>query len=166
MCDKKFNHSANTTRAVRISKLFKHLYYHDGRFRCKSPCSKNVYNTRFLHKTENKRNSLEITFDNTVEVFHSTFSIDEQTFLSRLGGSVSSGRTLLWIFLTLLGVFQVQFAGIDEKIQSNFCSTGGAKNGMYKLAWLLVSVRRSEHNIHCDHGIKKSNHVWQKVFFH
>ena len=32
-----------------------------------------------------------------------------QTLLTRLGGSVSSGRTLLWILLTLLGLSQVIF---------------------------------------------------------
>ena len=60
------------------------------------------------HQAQKKK--LIITFDNTIEIFQSTFSIDEQTFLTRLGGSVSSGRTLLWLFLTLLGGFQV---GVD-----------------------------------------------------
>ena len=112
MCDKTFNDSANTTRAKRLSKLFKHVYYHDGMFKCRSPCLTNVYNTRFVHKAQKARDrptTIVITFDNTVQIFRSTFSIDEQTLLTRLGGSVSSGRTLLWIFLTLLGLFQVAF---------------------------------------------------------
>ena len=105
MCNKNFD--VTNTKAARINKLFKHLYYHDGVFKCMSPCSSIVYNTRFVHKAEDKRTHLVITFDKTVEVIRSTFSIDEQTFLSRLGGSVSSGRTLLWMILTLVGVIQV-----------------------------------------------------------
>ena len=119
MCDKKFNEAANTNRAPRMLKLFTHMYYHDGVFNCKSPCSTNVYSTRFVHKAEKARGkatTVVITFDKNLEIFRSTFSIDEQTLLTRLGGSVSSGRTLLWIFLTLLGVFQVTFDQFFAKI--------------------------------------------------
>ena len=109
ICNKRFNIKDNTT-VERIRKLFNNLYYHDFNYgdRCRVPCITNVYNTRFVHKAKKKKATiLAITFDNTVEVFQSSFSIDEQTFLTRLGGSVSSGRTLLWISLTLLGVAQV-----------------------------------------------------------
>ena len=109
ICNKRFNIKDNTT-VERIRKLFNNLYYHDFNYgdRCRVPCLTNVYNTRFVHKAKKKKATiLAITFDNTVEVFQSSFSIDEQTFLTRLGGSVSSGRTLLWISLTLLGVVQV-----------------------------------------------------------
>ena len=51
---------------------------------------------------------LILAFDKTLEVDHSDFSIDSQTFLARLGGSVSSGRTLLWILVSLFGVAQVE----------------------------------------------------------
>ena len=50
---------------------------------------------------------LVIVFDKMVNVVHSSFSIDGQTLLARLGGSVSSGRTLLWVLLTILGAAQV-----------------------------------------------------------
>ena len=46
-------------------------------------------------------------FDSKVDIVHSSFKIDEQTFVTRLGGSVSSGRTLLWIPLGLLGTLEV-----------------------------------------------------------
>ena len=106
MCNKQI-YVTDMNKTAKMNKLFKHLYYHDGTFKCMSPCSTNVYNTRFVHKAVDKRTRLVITFEKTVEVLQSTFSIDEQTFLTRLGGSVSSGRTLLWIFLTLLGIIQV-----------------------------------------------------------
>ena len=111
MCNKKLNISDNK-RYTRINKLFKHMYYNDGVFDCRSPCLTNVYNTRLFHKTEKARNqstTVVITFDNTLEVFRSSFSINEQTLLTRLGGSVSSGRTLLWILLGMLGALQVAF---------------------------------------------------------
>ena len=54
-----------------------------------------------------KFSTLIIVFDAKVEIVHSSFKIDEQTFVTRLGGSVSSGRTLLWILLGLLGTFEV-----------------------------------------------------------
>ena len=69
----------------------------------------NVYQTIFVQQAQHDRTSLVITFDNAVEIKHADLSIDAQTFLTRLGGSVSSGRTLLWMFLTLLGAFQVHF---------------------------------------------------------
>ena len=47
---------------------------------------------------------MRLVFDKTISVARSTFSINSQTFLTRLGGSVSTGRTLLWILVTVLEV--------------------------------------------------------------
>ena len=47
---------------------------------------------------------MQLVFDKTISVARSTLSINSQTFLTRLGGSVSTGRTLLWILLTGLEV--------------------------------------------------------------
>ena len=51
--------------------------------------------------------ALIIVFDRTAEVTHTRFSINEQTLLTKLGGAVSSGRTLLWILVSILGGIQV-----------------------------------------------------------
>ena len=109
MCNKKFN-ITNKTRLARVNKLFRHVFDHNGKYECRPPCTSFVYKTKFLHKAQRPRNRIyvQITFENSVEVVRSTFSVDEQTFLTRLGGSVSSGRTLLWIFLTLVGIFEVK----------------------------------------------------------
>ena len=71
---------------------------------------------------------LVLAFDKTLEVVHSTFSIDGETFVTRLGGSVSSGRTLLWIFVSLFGAAQVILAEIflpifpgDLEIEKHKC---------------------------------------------
>ena len=47
---------------------------------------------------------MSMTFCNS----DSRFSVDPQTLLTRLGGSISSGRTLLWILLSIFGAFQVE----------------------------------------------------------
>ena len=52
--------------------------------------------------------TFNIMYDRKVDVTHSTFSIDEQTLLTKLGGSVSLGRTLLWIIASILGGTQVK----------------------------------------------------------
>ena len=84
---------------------------HNVEFNCKTPCSANKFNTHDVHTAEmkSKEYALVIVFDKKLDVVHSTFRIDEQTFLTRLGVSVSSGRTLLWILVTLLGASQVIF---------------------------------------------------------
>ena len=114
MCNKRFNNS-NKARLSRINKLLKHVYFHDGETQCRPPCSSTLYNTKLVHKAPRTDNqmSVEITFDNVVQVVHSTLSINEQTFLTRLGGSVSSGRTLLWVVLALVGMSKVRFLLIE-----------------------------------------------------
>ena len=106
-CNKRFNFSAAKDKY--LDTLFKPLYFHNREFKCKTPCTKNVYTSSFLHTSPSAIPStvLMVIFDKKLEVAHSTFSIDGQTLLTRLGGSVSSGRTLLWILVSILAVSQV-----------------------------------------------------------
>ena len=110
MCNEKFkNVSADKSRKIKA--LFLRLHYDDWsrRSKCRIPCTKNKYTTRFLIRSSYSHPQLSIIFDNTVDVTHSTFSVDKQTLLTKIGGSVSMGRTLLWILLTLLlGATQVK----------------------------------------------------------
>ena len=109
MCNKRFNVST-AAQSKKIKRLFKPLFYHDTSFNCKTPCTTNVYTTKHVQSTPSPVENmiyLVLMFDKTLEVGHSTFSIDGQTFVTRLGGSVSSGRTLLWILLSLFGAVQV-----------------------------------------------------------
>ena len=105
MCNRKFNVSDSKNKE--IDELFKHLYFHDGSFKCKTPCTRNVYTSKYIHSIPYHESLLILSLDKTLDVVHSSFSIDGQTLLVRLGGSVSSGRTLFWILLTLLGASQV-----------------------------------------------------------
>ena len=108
ICNKKFN--VSTDESKKIEKLFYPLYFHGKTFNCRTPCTTNIYNTKYVQSTPSPNSNmafLNLVFDKTPEVGHSTFSINGQTFLTRLGGSVSSGRTLLWILVSLLGEVQV-----------------------------------------------------------
>ena len=108
MCNKRFNVSSDQNK--RITKLLMSLYTHDRTFNCRTPCTTNVYNTKYAQTMPSPISNITfliLMFEKTLEVEHSTFSINGQTFLTRLGGSVSSGRTLLWILVSLLGASQV-----------------------------------------------------------
>ena len=107
MCNGRFNISKTEQREIK--NLFQQIHRHDVKFKCEAPCTTNLYMTRLLDNTipHARDTLLLLVFDRTLQVTRSTFSIDSQTFLARLGGSVSSGRTLLWILLTLLWASQV-----------------------------------------------------------
>ena len=104
-CNETFNLSREKEKD--IERLFLPIYQHDVRFKCRTPCITDKYNTRLLHNAPHTETIILVVFDRTLSVAHSSFSINSQTFLTRLGGSVSSGRTLLWVLLSLLGTCQV-----------------------------------------------------------
>ena len=109
ICNRKFD--VPKKRDNEINKIFRSFYYHDRKFNCTTPCTKNIYTSRFVHSAPSrfKSNTLVLIFDKRIEVGRSSFSIDGQTLMTRLGGSVSSGRTLIWIILTILSASQVGF---------------------------------------------------------
>ena len=78
---------------------------------CKTPCTRTTYTTELVSKTPSSIDFILLAFDPTVSVTRTSFSIGPQTLVTRLGGSVSSGRTLLWglaALVTLLaGVYRV-----------------------------------------------------------
>ena len=131
MCNKRFNFSE--VRDRQLKEKFMHLYYHDGKSKCRTPCVKNVYHSRFaLRFPDLAITLLTIVFEKTIKITHSKFSTDEQTLLiryecsvrcifsipmfvfERLGGSVSSGRTLLWIFITIFALSHVVHSSIKK----------------------------------------------------
>ena len=109
MCNRKFNFSSkgDETKLMLLS-----LYNHDYKFNCKTPCQTNKYITRLFDKSNvhsSNLTTLTIILDKTVDVVHTKFSTDTETLLTGFGGSVSSGRTLLWILVSILGLSQVRF---------------------------------------------------------
>ena len=75
MCNKKFNVSKK--RDNEINKLFRSFYNHDRKFNCRTPCTKNIFTTRFVHNAPSrfKSNTLILIFDKTIEVARSSFNI-------------------------------------------------------------------------------------------
>ena len=90
-------------KAMEVDNLVKDIFNHNIKFACETPCTTTKYTTRLLQNVPHDLSVMVVVFDRTVDIRHSTFSISGQTLLTRLGGSVSSGRTLLWILITLLG---------------------------------------------------------------
>ena len=105
MCNKKFN--VSESRSIEIFSLFWHLLFKDMKYTCKSPCTKTTYTTRDRGADPYPFKTLDITFDQTVDLTHSKFSIDSYTFLTKLGGFIGIGRSALWLFVSLLGIVQV-----------------------------------------------------------
>ena len=96
-------------RGVREAEIFDLVWQwnlQDWKSECKISCTRSKYTARFLSKLD-YWTGLNIFFDTTVDVTRSTFNIGGQTLLTNLGGAVSSGRTLLWILVSLLGATQV-----------------------------------------------------------
>ena len=107
MCDKTFNFSE--TRETQIRDLFKPVYFHTREFQCKTPCTKTVFSSKVIATSAIEANhiALYVVFDKMMDVTHSGFAINGQTLLVRLGGTVSTGRTLLWILVSILAASQV-----------------------------------------------------------
>ena len=105
MCNGRQNLSTENEEG--LQKIFNTFISHNTIFKCKRPCTTNLYTSRLLGRVPNSNTGIAVIFDRTISVTRSKFSINSQTFLTRLGGSVSSGRTLLWILVTLLGASQV-----------------------------------------------------------
>ena len=106
ICNQKFNFSPNET--CEIEKWMEYLVSQNWSPNCKVPCTKSKYTTRFKSKTPYWNGAaIYIVFDQTLDVAQSRFSINSLTLLTRLGGLIGVGRTLLWILVSLLGAAQV-----------------------------------------------------------
>ena len=69
---------------------------------CEDPCTQMTYETTLLEELPSDLNRIHLFFDPTIEIERIGFRVNFQTFLTRLGGAVSFGRTGLWIFVTAL----------------------------------------------------------------
>ena len=71
-----------------LNKNVNNLFFHNKEFECKTPCTKTVFTSKFMHSSRTKwknRMALYVAFDKIVDITHSGFSINEQTLLVRLG---------------------------------------------------------------------------------
>ena len=84
LCNKTFN--VSDTRDTEVRAMFTPLYFHNREFKCKTPCTKTVYSSKFMHTSPTKwqdQMALIVVFDKKLDVTHSAFSINEQTLLVR-----------------------------------------------------------------------------------
>ena len=69
---------------------------------CDKPCTQTLYTATLLEELPSDRSRIQLDFDPTVDIVRIGFRINFQTFLTRLGGAVSFGRTGLWIFVSTI----------------------------------------------------------------
>jgi hypothetical protein len=87
-CNKTFNLTATEDSAIML--MFWDIYY--GTYKpeiCKDPCTHTSFKEYLMFKVPKANNDYGFTFDSEVAVTRSTFSVSSQTFLTRLGGTVS-----------------------------------------------------------------------------
>ena len=108
MCNQKFN--VSDKKWEEIDRMFQQIFHNDWESGCKIPCTKSKYSTRLSRTVPYPLTSITIVFDQTVDVERSRFSINGHTFLTKVGGLIGVGRTLLWILVSLLGTAQVTFS--------------------------------------------------------
>ena len=86
ICNKTF--TVSDTMSTKVKAMFKPLFFHNKEFKCKTPCTNTVFNSKFMHSSPTKwknQMGLYVAFDKRVDITHSGFSINEQTLLVRLG---------------------------------------------------------------------------------
>ena len=106
VCNQKFN----LTKEDKTTKnIYDILYEITNDFEpnsCKRPCRKFLFETQKLY--ENTRhfdiNSIMVVFPKKVELIKTSFLTTVPNLLTGLGGAVSSGQTLMWLIVTLLGI--------------------------------------------------------------
>ena len=103
MCNRVFN------LTEKEGKIISHLLYriYSVGFKsdsCKTPCTTTMFTSELVTRAPSSLDVLILAFDPVVSVTRTSFSISPQTLVTRLGGSVSSGRTLLWALAALMAV--------------------------------------------------------------
>ena len=98
ICNRVYNMTDIEDKQLRT--MFRQVYPKFQPQTCNKPCTETVFDTEFMSKSPSQDPVIQLIFQPVVSVTKSSFSISPQTLVGRLGGSVSSGRTLLWALLT------------------------------------------------------------------
>ena len=126
VCNKVFNLTQNEDKQVKNMFRDAFPFKYDN---CKTPCTKTVYDTKFLYRSPTYDPLIVLHFDPVVSVTRSSFSIGAETLVTRLGGSISSGRTLLW---ALLSTVTGRCRNVEHKmILPNFSNPTNPKDDFY-----------------------------------
>ena len=100
MCNKKFN--LTQIEADRVRKTFYDRMNLFESSNCKIPCTQMKYEVKWKQHIKAGGLKVQISFDKTIDLTTSSFSVGILSVLSSLGGSVSIGRTVLWICLLIV----------------------------------------------------------------
>ena len=123
ICNTKFNLSKDQSHQIFV--LFWNNYFNFESLRCKKPCTQTTYEVQEETKADVNDFVIKIIFEPVVHVKRSAYSTTVIDAIAGLGGSVrnlyqfpriilniiismqvSSGRTLLWILLLFVTIFQ------------------------------------------------------------
>ena len=106
VCDQVFNFTSEKDEKVKW--MFREMADYYVPKNCKTPCVLRSFATQLTYKTPTDANPLlMMSFDPVVSLTRSSFSLTGQNLATEVGGSVSSGRTLLWALLSLLTASQL-----------------------------------------------------------
>ena len=97
----------STVQDDSLKHMFWNIIDHYEPTNCPNPCKQTQFDTQLLYKMQWSSLAeppIWFIFDPVVSVTRSSFTISGQTLVTRLGGSVSSGRTLFWAVTSLLTV--------------------------------------------------------------
>jgi len=106
VCNKRFNMTEE--EGNRIRDLFDKNFNFKASL-CKKPCTQTTYEVQSMQEIKYPTASIGLNFDSFVESTETEFKTTFVTLLTGLGGSVSSGRTLLWISLVVVSMLQGYF---------------------------------------------------------
>ena len=105
VCNNKFDLNKDDVRVIEIENILGEVIDGYKSQACKPPCQKYIFETDKLYKVtdESYDNAVRIVFSKKVEHTKTYFLIKIPDFLTRLGGAVAGGRTLMWLLVTIFG---------------------------------------------------------------
>ena len=114
VCNTKFDLNKDDIHAKEIQNILQEVIDGYESKTCKPPCQKYVFETDKLYemRDDNYENEVRIVFSKKVEHTKTYFLIKIPDFLTRIGGAVAGGRTLMWLLLTIFG-----FSKLVEKLR-------------------------------------------------
>ena len=99
----------------KMATLVQNLFNRDSSS-CQTPCSSVTYRSHLDYyfsqsmKNTGDKNILMIRFEESAVVYRARFSIGVDTLLTRIGGYIGGGRTLLWIVVVGFGFMKTVYS--------------------------------------------------------
>ena len=78
--------------------------------KCSVPCQVKRYPAKEIGFKENSLRGLTIRFEKVVDITKSSWTIDERTLLSKIGGFIGISKNFLWLIILLISSISVLFS--------------------------------------------------------